>query len=673
MSREYIREVGTIFLRREYEFTAKGDYTIRVSADPHTYIRDCCQIINQEHWLMGGTYIKYHIWLDGVYIGCGNERPVIDTDRVEHCFELKDVRPGKHLLAIAFRGEKQGLNAGIYDAGGSELAGYAWKFYNANMYDAHFCYRQQNICGYFKGDIGPGEFFEHLDGTYYPDNWQNADFDDSAWEEPVIVSGDFNTVPASYNLVTTFVHPQKLYKTAENAWIADFGEESIASFILTGPENGGEIEVRLAEELIDREHVRFQLRCTVCYQENWLFAPGRQQLGNFGVREFRYAEIRNYEGVLHPEDITIRRIHAPFSDSSTLVTGNENLRRIWELCKRSVKNTATDSYTDCFTRERIAYEADAMLNMLASFAVSDTLTTARRHLEYQLTHLTWPVEWQQFVACLYYDYYQETGDKELVAKHFDEVVRISAFEDWITGNGLIAFFGENPRCTIDWPPSYRDDYDAGNGEYLFVPNAIAAKVMLQLAYLAGEIGRQQDADRLRSKGEKIRQQLNTLCYNIKSQLYTDRVGSDNCSFHANMWALWCDIAPEKRQEKPLELISGSGMRCSLYSGFIYLETLFRYGKGRQAAQLLLGDESPWMTMIRMGNTITCEYWPDKDQRMSVAHPWGSYPAYLIARYIFGLRPTSPGWKTYAVDPVDSGITGASLSLNKRICRCSSEI
>ena len=673
MIKEYIKGQGTFFLRRQYDFSQAGDFAIKVSADPHTYIRDLCQYINRDHWLMGGTYIKYHIWFDGRYIGCGNERAVIDGDRTEHTFELKNISAGKHTLAIAFRGEDQGLNAGIFGANGSELSGGSWKIFNANLYDAHFCYRHQNIYGHFKGDIGPGEFVEHLDGTYYPDNWQNPAFDDSAWPQPEIRAGEYPTVPASYNLETFFVHPEKVYKTSENSWIADFGEESIASLILTGPEAGGEVEVRLGEELIDPEHVRFQLRCSVCYQESWLFAPGRQQLGNFGVREFRYAEIINYPGELRIEDIAIRRIHAPFNDSSTLKSSNGNLKAVWELCKRSVKNTATDTFTDCFTRERIAYEADALLNMLASFAVSDSLQTAKRHLEYQLYHLTWPVEWQQYVALLFYEYYQESGDAEFVKAHFDKLLEVSSFSQCIGSDGWICSFGKGCRHIIDWPPEYTKSYDIGNKEYLTVTNALAGRVFAALSELAEVIGRNDQAKEFGRISQTIFRKINECCFDEAQQLYTDRAGSRNCSLYANMWALWSGAATPERTAKALDLVESSGMICSLYSGFIYLDTLFKFNRGRRAAELMLSDESPWMEMIRHGLTITSEYWPKKGERMSLAHPWGSYPAYFIARYIFGLHQTAPGWKSYAVEPVDSGITGAELTINKRGVICTSKI
>ncbi|MBR2509516.1 MAG: hypothetical protein IKB71_07180 [Lentisphaeria bacterium] len=48
-------------------------------------------------------------------------------------------------------------------------------------------------------------------------------------------------------------------------------------------------------------------------------------------------------------------------------------------------------------------------------------------------------------------------------------------------------------------------------------------------------------------------------------------------------------------------------------------------------------------MLEAGLTLTAEYW---EKNNSMAHPWGSCPANIIVEHLFGLKPTSPGWKTY---------------------------
>jgi hypothetical protein len=35
---------------------------------------------------------------------------------------------------------------------------------------------------------------------------------------------------------------------------------------------------------------------------------------------------------------------------------------------------------------------------------------------------------------------------------------------------------------------------------------------------------------------------------------------------------------------------------------------------------------------------------------SLCHAWAASPIYLLGRYFLGVRPTSPGYKTYCVEP-----------------------
>ena len=40
---------------------------------------------------------------------------------------------------------------------------------------------------------------------------------------------------------------------------------------------------------------------------------------------------------------------------------------------------------------------------------------------------------------------------------------------------------------------------------------------------------------------------------------------------------------------------------------------------------------------------------------SLCHAWGAGPLYLLARYFAGLRPASPGYKSYIVEPHLAGL------------------
>ena len=668
--KNYITELGNNFVRRSFELPDDSENgLITISADFHRYLREFCQPLrgdgNDGNWLVGGSFIKFRLYFDGKLIGIGPFRPIKDGTRVEHAFKLRNLKKGKHVIAVAYRGENHGINV-EFSSDMLELStDKSWKIFNANMVYAPICFRHPNINGYFKGDIGPGEYFEHLNGPAYPDNWETPDFDDSKWANAPVGKLELGTEKAAWNYCLSEFAPVKITKTADNRHIIDFGTERIGSLSLVGSKMRGEVEVRLGEELLTPDRVRYQLRASTCYQEMWEFTPGHQQLSHFGLRIFRYAELVNYLDELTPDKIKIISVNAPFNDdSSTLASTDDNLNQVWQLCKNSVKATSMDTYTDCFSRERIAYEADGYINMLANFAVTDSRETCIRFLDYVIDHPTWPCEWMQMLIPIFYEYYWESGDKEMIEKHFDKLLEKALFRHLIV-DGLVKKFPL--EAIIEHPFSDSDNYDKGNQEFLMIPNALVYKNLKSMAFLAKEIGKNSLSEELFAEAKSVKTAINAKFFNPETKLYFDRIGSSHSSLHANLWALWCGLVEDENVGGIINFIEHKGMICSLYTSFFYLDTLFKYGRSEKAYSYLVGERPySWMNMIRQGATITTEIWPTQpDYHMSFAHPWGTTPAVMIVRHVFGLTPTRPGYAAYEIKPKPTALKSAELQIFKK--------
>ena len=155
----YITEFGNNFVRRSFELP---DYCenglITISTDFHRYLREFCQPLrgdgNDGNWLVGGSFVKFKLYFDGKLIGIGPFRPIKDGTRVEHVFKLKNLKKGKHFIAVAYRGEKHGINveftSDVLDFNCDE----SWKILNANTFYVPICFKHPNINGYFKGVLG---------------------------------------------------------------------------------------------------------------------------------------------------------------------------------------------------------------------------------------------------------------------------------------------------------------------------------------------------------------------------------------------------------------------------------------------------------------------------------------------------------------------------------------
>ena len=86
------------------------------------------------------------------------------------------------------------------------------------------------------------------------------------------------------------------------------------------------------------------------------------------------------------------------------------LNQVWELCKYSIKATSfLGVYVDG-DRERIPYEADALINQLSHYGVANDFSMARYTHEYLIRKPTWPTEWILQSILMAWEDYMYTGN-----------------------------------------------------------------------------------------------------------------------------------------------------------------------------------------------------------------------------------------------------------------------
>lgn len=641
-----------------------------IVADPHSYAKEYWQKLRDDNhnggWLLGSSFLKYRLYLNGKTIGAGPFRPVEDGIPALHCFCV-DLRKGENVLGVFSRGEKKGfalyLEAILSDGNVFTLQTDSnWKELNINNCYSPVCWERQNIDQFFKGCAGPGEWSEHIDGTKYPFGWDNIGFNDNNWNKSVEAGSVTELTEAvnSLNYTVSKVSPVNISRIGEDRWLVDFGQEYIGGLELAGPQAGGSIELCMGEELMPDNHVRYQMRTGNSYHEIWRFPAGSKVLYHFGLRSFRYLELAGYMDELEYDMISIVSVTVPFDPGeSGFSCTNKALEQVWTLCKNTIAFTSMDVYNDCFSRERIVYEADTFISMLSHFSVGSNHATAKRSIEYLLRHNTWPCEWRQFMIPLFYEYAMHTGDLEFVERYY----RI-LFEDYsfigLIKSGLIERFPQ--EVIIDWPKSCRDNYDIGN--FCGVPNAFLYWNLVLLSQLAAFLGKTDEYAELIVLAENVKTAFNCKLFNSETGLYIDSDNSNHSSFHINMFALRFGLVPGRCIKKCLDFIVAKGMVCSVYAAQFFLDVLFMYDRADEAIALMTAnDETSWLGMIRYGATVTTEAWnPAQKHNMSWAHPWAASPANVIVRRLFGLRPTAPGWRKYQFTPNPGNIKAAEIKI-----------
>ncbi|MFK7850765.1 MAG: family 78 glycoside hydrolase catalytic domain [Akkermansiaceae bacterium] len=378
------------------------------------------------------------------------------------------------------------------------------------------------------------------------------------------------------------------------------------------------------------------------------------------ILPFRWVEIEGWPSDLKPEHIKRR---AAFStnwnhDASSFTCSDETLNRIWDLCKYSIKATTFAGVYVDGDRERIPYEADSYLNQLSHYTTSSDIEFARRTYDYLMNYATWPTEWASHMVFIAHADWMRTGDPEWLKPRY-EALKSKLLMDRVGDDGLVhsdektrgAVRGyRGTRDIVDWPKTERDGYKFTGTNT--VVNAFHIRSLEKMADIADAVGVSGDAIQYRELVKLKKATFQKRLFDTKRGIYTDGVGTDHASAHANFFPLAFGLIPVENRDSVIAFLRKKGMACSVYAAQYFLEGLFNNGAADKAMELITADgDRSWKHMVNTGTTITYEAWDQKYKpNQDWNHAWGAAPANLLPRYTLGVRPLVPGWKKALVSP-----------------------
>ncbi|WP_186755128.1 sulfatase-like hydrolase/transferase [Echinicola salinicaeni] len=401
---------------------------------------------------------------------------------------------------------------------------------------------------------------------------------------------------------------------------------------------------------------------------------------------FRYVELEVGRESLDKNDFVQLAYHTYFDDhASDFQSSDSIINQVWDLCKYSIKATTFNGLYVDGDRERIPYEADAYLNQLSHYTTDREYAMARRTIEYFMEHPTWPTEWQQHVALMFYADYMYTGNTELIERYYEALKHKTLFElaneeglisstkvdhDFMLKLGFKEGYSKMLTDIVDWPPGSFTGSKASLGErdgFEFMPyntviNAFYYKNMLIMAEFAKIMGKPQESIDFALRAAKVKKALNERMFDQERGVYIDGIGTGHASLHANMLPLAFDLVPEEHKESVLKFIQSRGMACSVYGAQYLMDGLYNAAAEDYALELLTDtSDRSWYNMIRVGSTITLEAWDYKyKNNLDWNHAWGAVPANIIPRGLWGIKPKTPGFGIATIHPQLSNLKSSSI-------------
>jgi len=483
--------------------------------------------------------------------------------------------------------------------------------------------------------------------------------------------------------------PVKIEKLANGNYFIDFGKAYFGTLSLKphGPQQDS-VVVHLGEALSQKQTIDRSPKGTIRYQsvtlphltkDKTIHLKLPKVIGNTKpkaialpdslgvVMPFRYCEIENLKIPIKDLDITQRAVHYKFNEQASYFTSSDTvLNQIWDICKHTIKATSFTGYYVDGDRERIPYEADAYINQLSHYAFDNEYSLARRTNEYFISSPTWPTEWILHTAKMFYYDYLYTGNTESISKFYDklkdktliELARedglITTKNDKLNKKLMVQLGFENRRKIrdiVDWPMSERDGYDMT--AINTVVNCFYYENLLMISRIAEALDKKEDMRFYQAKAAKVKDLINETLFNPATGLYIDGEDSSHSSLHANMFPLAFGIVPEARQAAVIKFIKSKGMACSVYAAQYLLEGLYKSNEATYAKQLITATDHDrtWWNMIQSGSTMTLEAWDIKYKpNLDWNHAWGTAPANIITRNLWGIKPISPGFADAEIHP-----------------------
>ena len=630
-------------------------------------------------------------WLNG-YL---SDIPVWDTERAIESLQYVEIGSSRPSFSWIVPGDKEGTQQTAYriivaDSHAKALSG------KGNVWDSGIVNSNQSTAVlYASNPLQPDKVYfwriKTTANTCGESNWSEV--------KAFRTASKLSTYAAcAYPQVKMEEYPVAITSFSPAITVIDFGKDAFAQLLLTLTSECGNDSVivhlgeYLKENRVDRNPegaIRYQqypLRLnkgTHTYRIK--IRPDKRNTGKEAilmpgyigeVLPFRYCEIERYTKSIDKTDIKRETVFYPFDDfASFFECSNDTLNRIWDMCKYSIKATSFAGIYIDGDRERIPYEADALINQLCHYGVDREYSMARRSHEYLLEHPTWPTEWiLQAVLIAWYDY-MYTGDSRSLKANYT-ILKARTLTQLKEKNGLIStttglqtpeFLSSVNRSDamikdiVDWPHTgilglNKQEGGEADGfvftDYNAVTNAYHYEALKLMAKIADALNIQSDASYYKKEAAAFLSDFNNMFFCKKTGYYKDGDTTSHASLHANMFPVAFGMVPAGKINKVIDFIRTRGMACSVYGSQFLMDALYNASDAAYALSMLTkSDDRGWYNMIRVGSTISLEAWDNKYKpNQDWNHAWGAVPANIIPRKLMGVEPVLPGFDKVRIKP-----------------------
>lgn len=506
--------------------------------------------------------------------------------------------------------------------------------------------------------------------TYEDKEWIDATgktSDASATQYRKAGSWDFadpNVLPSTYHLP---VEPQKAVSInkKEHSIFVDFGKETFGYIKLENIKGKGNVHFYFGES---PQEAKDTAHCELAD-----VAAVDQQSGDYtfsGSRAFRYVNIICDDGI-DIGNVSMLYEYSPVEQRGSFRCSDDEINKIWDVAAYTLHLNTREFFIDGIKRDRWVWSGDAYQSYLMNYylyfnspEVTHTLL-ALRGKDPVTSHINTIMDYTFYWFLGIKDYYQYTGDKSFIQNNYPSMKSMmdfclsrrdqDGFVQGLTGDWVF----------IDWADGLSKQGEVSFEQILFCRSL---ETMAECAKItgdaAGAVKYAQLAVDLRAKIFKY------YWSDEKHALVHSRIDgepTDNVTRYANMFSIFFNYLSDaqKQDVKKYVLLNNDVPKITTpYMQFYELESLCAMG---EQGYVLKQIKDYWGGMLKLGATTFWEEYNLADTGAqhyamygrpygkSLCHAWGASPIYLLGKYYLGVRPLTPGYQTYMVDPKLGGL------------------
>lgn len=385
----------------------------------------------------------------------------------------------------------------------------------------------------------------------------------------------------------------------------------------------------------------------------------------FTFHGFRYVEVTGWPGKPTLNDMEGLRMNTDVALAGSFSSSNGMFNKLDTITDWTFKSNMFSVQSDCPAREKFGYGGDIVATAesfiyrynMANFyrkAIQDFENDQRSQggitetapyvgiADKSSGDQSGPLGWQLAFPLLMQHLYDFYGDRQIIAQHYDAVVKQVNFLRARAKNNL-HFQDISDHEALDTKPE------------ALTASAFYLHHVQLLAGFAKILGKEQDAQAYQELARQIRTA-------ITAQFMVPGTGRfDNATQTAQIFALYYYLAPESEKQRVFEQWMkelerhDNHLSTGIFATKMMFDVLRQWNRNDVAYTIANQRSYPgWGYMIAKGATTLWETWAYSDNVYSQNHPMFGSVSEWFYRSLLGINSAAPGFEKTIIKPQPTG-------------------